>query len=148
MRKKFAFFFFRLPPTNKWAIHEPSRTEISLKRIGKQMGWKNHFVAFFKYSWFTMLYQFMLDPKVTQSHTQIYIHSFSLIIFHRVPPQVIGYTSLCYTAEPHCLSILNIIVCIYSPQTPSPSTSSPLPLGNHKSVFYVCESVSLFLFYR
>ena len=31
------------------------------------------------------------------------------------------------TAGSHCLSILNVIVCIYKPQTPSPSHSIPPP---------------------
>ena len=43
----------------------------------------------------------------------------------------------------------NAIVCIYYPQTPSPSHSSPLPLGNHKSIPpspWVC--FSSFSFYK
>ena len=43
--------------------------------------------------------------------------SFSHIIFHLVLSHIIGYSSLCYRAGPHCLSILNGIVCIYQPQT-------------------------------
>jgi len=92
-----------------------------------------------KYSLFTMFLLFLLDSIVTQAY--IYRHYFSRIIFHHVLSQVIGYNSLCYAVEPHCLSILNVIVCIYQPQTPSSSHS--LPLGNHKSVLQVCESVSI-----
>ena len=51
------------------------------------------------------------------------------------------YSSLCYTVGPCCLSILN--VCIYKHQILSPSLSLPLPLGNHKSDLYVCDSVSV-----
>jgi len=49
----------------------------------------------------------------------IYIHTpfFSHIIFHHVLSQEVGYSSLCYTAGPHCLSILNVIVCIYQPHS-------------------------------
>ena len=55
---------------------------------------------------------------------------------------------MCYTAGTHCLSILNVIVCIYQPKLPIHSSPSPLPFGNHKSVLYVCESVSvLWIFY-
>ena len=38
------------------------------------------------------------------------------ILFHYGLSQEIGYSSLCYTIGPCCLSILNIIVCIYQPQ--------------------------------
>ena len=48
------------------------------------------------------------------------------------------------TVRLHCLSILNVLVCIYQPKFPVHPTPSPLPLGNHKSVLYVC----LFLFCR
>ena len=40
-------------------------------------------------------------------------------------------------------AILNVIVCIYQPQTPWPLHFLPLPLGNHESVLYICESVSV-----
>ena len=48
---------------------------------------KNFFLL--KYIWITVLCQFLLYSKATQSY--IYIHSFSHIIFHHVPSQVIGY---------------------------------------------------------
>ena len=53
-----------------------------------------------------MLCQFLLYSKVTQSY--IYMYSFSHIIFHHVLSQEIEYNSLCCTAGPHCLSILNV----------------------------------------
>ena len=68
-------------------------------------------------------------------------HFNMFIFFHHGLSQDIEYSSLCYRAGPCCLSILNVIVCIYQPQIPSPSLS--LPLGNHKSVLYVCEFVSV-----
>ena len=50
-----------------------------------------------------MLCQFLLCSKVMQSYT--YIHSLSHILFHHVLSQETGYSSLCYTVGPHCLSI-------------------------------------------
>ena len=88
--------------------------------------------SFFKnYSLFTMLCQSISavqqsDPVVCAcTHTHTHTHSFSHIIFHLVLYQEIRYSSLCYTVWPHCLSFLNVIVCIYWPQTPSPSHSLP-----------------------
>ena len=52
-----------------------------------------------------MLYQFLLYSKVTQAY--IYMHSFSHIVLHHDLLQEIRYGPLCYTVEPHCLSILN-----------------------------------------
>ena len=83
------------------------------------------FKKLLKYSWFAMLYQFLLYSKVTQSYICVFcicvyiiykmdidIHSFSHIIFHHVLSQEIRYSSLCCSVRPHCLSILNGIVCI------------------------------------
>ena len=50
---------------------------------------------------FTMFCQLLLYSKVTELY--IHIHSFSHMIFHHVSSQVIGYSSLCYTAGPHFL---------------------------------------------
>lgn len=50
----------------------------------------------------------------------IYLHSFSHTIFHHILSQENGYSSLCCTVGPRCLPILNVIVCIYQPQTPGP----------------------------
>ena len=74
------------------------------------------------------------------SHT--YKYSFSHFILHHVQSQVTRYSSLCYTAGSHCFSTPNTIVCIYQPQTPRPSHSFPLTLGNHKSVPQVHAFVS------
>ena len=84
-----------------------------------------------KCSWLTMLYQFLLysnDPVICMyiyAHTYIshvYIHTYThthiphvrclsyIIIQHRLSQETI----------PHCLSILNGIVCTYEPQTPHP----------------------------
>ena len=80
--------------------------------------WLKHIKKIFNYSWFTMFSQFMLYSKVkvtqlyTHAHTH-YIHSFPHNLFDHVLAQVIGYSSLCYAAGPYCLSILNVIVCMY-----------------------------------
>ena len=65
------------------------------------------------------------------SYTHVYI------LFHYGLSQEIGYSSLCYTVGLCCLSILNVIVCIYLPQTPSPSLSFP------KSFFFFCHAAWL-----
>ena len=58
----------------------------------------------------------------------------------------------CYTVRPCCLSILHIIVCSCWSQRPVHPSPAP-PLGNHRSVLYVCESFSvplchiLFIYY-
>ena len=69
------------------------------------------FFSIFYCSWFIMFCRFPLYNKVTQSYK--YTHSFSHTIFYHVLSQEIGYSSLCCTAGPHCLSILNVIVCIH-----------------------------------
>ena len=80
-----------------------------------------------------MLCQSLLCSKVTQLFIHIYTFFF-YILFHYGLSQDIQYSSLCYTLRPCCLSILNIMVCIYQPQTPNPSLPHTPPLGNHKSV--------------
>ena len=57
-----------------------------------------------------MSFQSLLYSKVTQFYTDI--RYFFNILFHYGLPQEIGYSSLCYTVGPWCLSILNVIVCI------------------------------------
>ena len=59
------------------------------------------------------------------SFTHIYI-SFFNIRFHYGLSQEIGYSSSRCTVGVCCLFILNVIVCIYQPQTPSPSLSLPI----------------------
>ena len=76
------------------------------------------------------------DPVI-----HVNIHSFSYIIFHHGPPQVIVYSSLCCTVRSHCSSPLNPIVCITQPQIPSPfhSFPTPHPLANTSLFSNVCE---------
>ena len=97
------------------------------------------FSFFFFFCWFTVFCQFLLYSKVTPLY--IYMYSFFHIILHYARSQVI-IVPCCYTAGSHCSSTPNATVCIYQPQTPSPSHPFPLPLGNHKSVFNIYESVS------
>ena len=63
-------------------------------------------------------------------------------IFHCGLSQSIKKRSLFYTVGP-CLSILYVIVCICYSQVPNLSLPNSTPIGNHKSVLYICESVSL-----
>ena len=90
-----------------------------------------------KYSWFILLCWCLLYSSYSTIHTYTLFFSF---FFHYGFCQEIECSSLCYTGGgPCCLSILNVIVCIYQPQTPSPLICLPSPpLGNHKSVVYFC----------
>ena len=55
----------------------------------------------------------------------MYIYVLFYILFHYGLSQDTEYSSLCYTVGPCGLSILYVIVCIYQPQTPSPSLPHP-----------------------
>ena len=73
------------------------------------------------------------------------IHSF-FFFFHIFPyglSQAIGYSSLCYTVGPCCLSILSVIVCVYQPQTPRPSLSLPPSTLVTTYLILVCLTLSL-----
>ena len=64
-----------------------------------------YFFFFKNYSWFTVLCQFLLYSKVTQS---IYIYTHFLIL-----SAIMFYPKRLDAIGPHCLSILNVIVFIY-----------------------------------
>ena len=89
-----------------------------------------YFKIFLNCSWPTMFCQFLLCSKVTQSYIHISIsistHSFNHIIFH-CPSMTSDYSSLCYTAGPHCLSTPNASLPSTNPKLPIHTTSSPLP---------------------
>ena len=68
-----------------------------------------------------MLCQFLLYSTVTQSYICIFIFSYHLLSCS-IPT---GHSSLCCKVGPHCLSIPNVIACIYKPQTPRPSHFLP-----------------------
>ena len=57
-----------------------------------------------------MLCHILLFSTMTQSY--IHIYSFSHTVFHHVLSQETGHSSLCCTVGPHCLSFLNVIVCL------------------------------------
>ena len=67
----------------------------------------------------------------------------SSIMFHH---KRLEHSSLYHKVGPHCLSILNVVGCIYQPQIPHPSHSPPLSPLATTSLFSM--SVSLLLFFR
>ena len=84
-----------------------------------------------------MIYNVLPISAVQQSDPAIHTYTFfSHILFHHVLSQETGHSSQCYTVGSHCLSILNVIVCIYHPKLPVHPTPYHLPLGNHRSVLY------------
>ena len=61
-----------------------------------------------------LIYNVVLISAVQQCDSVIHIYTFLFNIpFHYGLSQEIEYSSLCYTVGPCCLSILNVIVCIY-----------------------------------
>ena len=83
---------------------------------------------------------------VQQNDSVICIYTFLFyIIFHHGLSQEIGYSALCYTVGPHCLSILNVKFSSTNSKLLIHPTHSLLSLGNHKSVLHVFESVSVLL---
>ena len=68
----------------------------------------------------------MSISAVQHSDPVIRVHTF-FCPYYRPSCSKIGYSSLYCRVEPQCLSILNVIVCIYQPQTPHLFHSSPLP---------------------
>ena len=91
-----------------------------------------------KYSWFMTLIS-----ALQQSDSVIDIYFLFHILYHYGLLQDAEYSSLGYTVGPCCLSNLYILICICWSQTPNLSFPPPPHLGNHKSVLYVCESVSV-----
>ena len=94
--------------------------------------------SFFKKTYFTevqLIYNVVLISAVQRSDSVIHIYIVFHILFHYGLSQDIEHSSLCYTVGP-CYNSLHLLI---------PDFQSILPslLGNHKSVLYVCESVSL-----
>ena len=84
-----------------------------------------------------LIYNILSIFAVQQSDPVTHIHTF---FFSNYPPsQVTRYSSLCYIAGSHCLSTPNAST---NSQLPVYPTSSPLSLGNNKSVLHVHEFVS------
>ena len=67
------------------------------------------------------------------------------ILSHHGLSQDSDYSSLCYTPGPCYSSILNVIICSYQPQTPSPSLPLPTFRFATTSLFSMSESVSVFV---
>ena len=90
-----------------------------------------------------LIYNVVLISSVQQSDSviHIYVCICFYILLHYGLLQDIKYSSLCYTARPCCLSILYIIISA-NPKLPIHPSPTQYPLGNHKSVFYVCGSAS------
>ena len=110
----------RVPQTGWLKQHNFIFLWLWSQRIQDQDVYRVGFFIFFnfkklKYRWSTVLCQFLLYSIVTQSYIYIYIyiHFFFSFIFCPVLSQETGYSFLCYAVGPHCLSILNGIVCIY-----------------------------------
>ena len=59
--------------------------------------------------------------------------------------QDIEYRFLCYAVGLCCSASLYLIVCICKSRIPTQCLFYPTPLGNHKSVLCVCESVFCFI---
>ena len=86
------------------------------------------FCVFFfklKYSWFTMLCEFLIYRKVIH----FFFRFFSITVYYKTLNSF-----LCYTLGPCCLSILYIFLIPNSSFTPP----LPFPFGNYKYVLYVC----------
>ena len=94
-----------------------------------------------------LIYNVVLISAVQQKDSVIHIYVFFFIFCSiMVYPRRSNIVPCAIQQEPCCLSVLNAIVCIYQPQTPSPSLSlPPSPLAT-TSLFSM--SVSLFLFCR
>ena len=85
----------------------------------------------------------LLISSVLQSDWVI-LYTFFLIFFYYDLSPNIDYSSLCYIVGPCCLSILHIIVYIWSFQTPN-SSLPPHPSPRTARTL-LCESVSQILF--
>ena len=100
-----------------WDLPRPgSRARTRVPCIGRQI--LNHCATREALNLFfievQLIYNVVLISAVQQSDSVIHIHTFFFnIVFHYGLSQGIGYSSLCYTVEPGCLSILNLIVCTY-----------------------------------
>ena len=90
-----------------------------------------------------LIYSLMLISGIQQSDLVMYISIYSLFTFYSIIDYYIEYSSLCYTVDPCCLSILYIVVGVYfNPKLlVYPCCGSSLVTINLFSMF-----LSLFLF--
>ena len=102
-----------------------------------------YFFCFFRFSInLQLIFNVPSISTVQQSDTAIHMYTFYFFfytIFHHVLTQETGHSSLFYTAGPHYLSILNIIVCIYQLRTPHLSSSPhpPSPANTSLHLFLI-----------
>ena len=92
-----------------------------------------------------VIYSIVLVLGVQQSKSVIYVHISTLfqIFFPYKPIQSTEQSSLCCTVVSYQLSVLYIGVCMsiaISQFISPPPPTNPLSPGNHKFVFYICES--------
>ena len=74
----------------------------------------------------------------------MYVYILFQILFHYKLLHDTEYSSLCNTVGPCGLSILYSSVYILIPNYWFPSSPTfPVLYGNHKFVFYICESISV-----
>ena len=141
-------------PTSSFLVHHPIPSMRFLFSISDKL-WGNVyqilcpevqlFFFFFNFYWSIVDLQCCFSSGVQQSESVIHIHISTLfqILFPYRSLQSIGQSSLCYTAGPCWLSILNIAVCTCQFQTPSLSLHPTLP---PVTICSFSKSVSLFLF--
>ena len=99
-------------------------------------GESSFFFNLLEYSWLTVLCPFLLYSILTWSYKDILFLTVSSILFY---PKWLDGVPCAVLQDLIADPFLNATVCIYQPQTPRPSRF--LPLGNHKSVLHVCESI-------
>ena len=91
-----------------------------------------------------LIYNVVLVSVVQQSESVMHTHISTLfqILFPCRSLQSIEQSFLCYTVGSYELSILYIVVYVCQSQSPDLSLP-PFPVGNHKFVFYIYDSVSV-----
>ena len=119
---------------NKYFSSEPSCPFCPVLELFIMM-----FSFFKKFHWRRVDWQRCVNVCCTaKSSSYAETHSFSYY-FPWWFIEAITYSSPGSTAGPWCLSIFWVPVCTCQSQTPT--LPLPTPLGNHKSVLHVCESV-------
>ena len=90
------------------------------------------FLFLLKYSWHAVLCQSLLYSKVTQFYTYILFFN---ILFHY------GYSSLCCTVGPCCLSIINVMLASNSSDSQFIPLFPPIPLATTSLIIYLDKSI-------